>query len=45
VYPIALTTKASNPNAAPFYAYLRGAKATAGFEALGFIVLNQSSTN
>jgi molybdate transport system substrate-binding protein len=45
VYPIALTTKASNPDAAAFYAYLRGAKATAGFKALGFTVLNQSSTN
>src|SRR5262244_1528345 len=41
VYPIALTTKASNPDAAAFYAYLRGAKARAGFEALGFTVLNQ----
>jgi molybdate transport system substrate-binding protein len=45
VYPIALTTKASNPDAAAFYAYLRGTKATAEFEALGFTVLNQSSTN
>jgi molybdate transport system substrate-binding protein len=44
VYPIALTTKASNP-AAAFYAYLRGAKATARFEALGFVVLNRSSIN
>jgi hypothetical protein len=43
VYPIALTTKASNPDAAAFY--LRGAKATAEFGALGFTVLNQSSTN
>jgi len=45
VYPIALTTKASNPDAAAFYGYLRGAKATAVFEALGFTFLNQSSTN
>jgi len=45
VYPIALTSKASNPDAAAFYAYLRGAKATAEFKALGFVVLNQSSTN
>ena len=45
VYPMALTTNASNPDAAAFYAYLRGAKATAGFEAQGFTVLNQSSTN
>jgi molybdate transport system substrate-binding protein len=45
VYPIALTTKASNPHATAFYAYLRGAKATAEFKALGFVVLNQSSTN
>jgi molybdate transport system substrate-binding protein len=45
VYPIALTTKASNPDAAAFYAYLRGAKATAEFKALGFVVLNQISTN
>jgi len=45
IYPIALTTKASNPDAVAFHAYLRGAKATAEFEALGFTVLNQSSTN
>ena len=45
IYPVALTTKASNPDAAAFYAYLRGAKATAEFEALGFTVLKQSSTN
>jgi molybdate transport system substrate-binding protein len=45
VYPMALTTKASNPDAAAFYAYLRDAKATAGFEAQGFTVLNQRSTN
>ena len=45
VYPIALTSKASNPDAAAFYAYLRGAKATVEFKALGFVVLNQSSTN
>ena len=45
VYPIALTTKASNPDATTFYAYLRGATATREFKALGFAVLNQSSTN
>ena len=45
VYPIALTSKASNPDATAFYAYLRGAKAAAEFKALGFVVLNQSSTN
>jgi molybdate transport system substrate-binding protein len=45
VYPIALTAKASNPDAAAFYAYLRSAKATAGFEALGFTVLNKNSPN
>jgi Bacterial extracellular solute-binding protein len=41
IYPIALTTKASNPDAAAFHAYLRGSKAKAEFEALGFTVLNQ----
>jgi molybdate transport system substrate-binding protein len=45
VYPIALTTKASNPDAAAFYAYLRGAKATEVFQAQGFTVHNQRSTN
>src|SRR5215472_10922122 len=45
VYPIALTSKASSPDATAFYAYLRGAKAAAEFKALGFVVLNQSSTN
>jgi molybdate transport system substrate-binding protein len=45
VYPIALTTKASNPDAAAFYAYLRGAKAAMEFEAQGFTVVNKSSTN
>ena len=45
VYPMALTTKASNPDAAAFYAYLRSSKATAEFEAQGFTVLNQGSTN
>jgi molybdate transport system substrate-binding protein len=45
VYPIALTTKATNPDAATFYAYLRSVKATAGFEALGFAVLNKNSPN
>src|SRR5215510_8864369 len=39
IYPMALTTKANNPDAAAFHAYLRGAKATAEFEALGFTVL------
>ena len=39
IYPMALTTKAGNPEAAAFHAYLRGAKATAEFEALGFTVL------
>ncbi len=38
IYPMALTTKASNPDAAAFHAYLRGTKATAAFEALGFTV-------
>jgi molybdate transport system substrate-binding protein len=42
IYPIALTTKASNPEAEAFHAYLRGAKAKTGFEAQGFTVLNQS---
>src|SRR5262245_29961516 len=45
IYPIALTTKASNPDAAAFHAYLRDAKATAVFEALGFTVLNQSTAH
>jgi molybdate transport system substrate-binding protein len=45
VYPIALTTKASNPDVAAFYSYLRSAKAMVGFEALGFTVLNQNSPN
>ena len=42
IYPVALTTKASDPDAAAFHAYLRGAKAKAGFEAQGFTVLNPS---
>ena len=45
IYPIALTTKASNPDAAAFHAYLSGAKATARFEALGFRVLNQCTAD
>src|SRR5262245_35166209 len=43
IYPAALTTKASNPDAAAFHAYLRSVKATAVFEAQGFTVLNQST--
>jgi len=45
IYPMALTAKASNPDAAAFHAYLRGAKAAAEFEALGFTVLNQTTAN
>jgi molybdate transport system substrate-binding protein len=45
IYPIALTTKASNPEAEAFHAYLRGAKAKTGFEAQGFTVLNQSTAD
>jgi molybdate transport system substrate-binding protein len=45
VYPIALTTKASNPDAAAIYAYLGGAKVTAEFKALGFTVLNKNLPN
>src|SRR5262249_49317405 len=33
IYPVALTTKASNPDAAAFHAYIRSAKAAAVFEA------------
>lgn len=44
IYPMALTAK-SSPDAAIFYAYLRGGKATAEFEAFGFTALNQSSVN
>ena len=42
VYPVALTTKASDPDAAAFHAYLGGVKAKARFEAQGFTVLNPS---
>jgi molybdate transport system substrate-binding protein len=45
VYPIALTTKATNPDAAAFLSYLRGLRARALFEAQGFAVLNQGTTN
>ena len=45
IYPIALTTKASNPEAAVFHGYLRSAKTTAIFEALGFTVFSQSTGN
>jgi molybdate transport system substrate-binding protein len=44
IYPVALTTKAG-PDAAAFLAYVRGAKAKPLFEAQGFTVINQGSTN
>jgi molybdate transport system substrate-binding protein len=44
IYPIALTTKASN-DASAFLAYLRGAKAQPLLEGQGFTVLNQPATN
>ena len=39
VYPIALTTNATNPDAAAFLAYIKSGKAKPLFEALGFTVL------
>jgi molybdate transport system substrate-binding protein len=45
IYPVALTTKASSPHAEAFHTYLRGVKARAEFEAVGFIVLNSSAAN
>jgi molybdate transport system substrate-binding protein len=44
IYPVALTTKAG-PDAAAFLAHIRGAKARPLFEAQGFTVIDQKSTN
>jgi molybdate transport system substrate-binding protein len=41
VYPVALTKDGTNPDAAPFLAYLRGPEAKAEFEKQGFTVLNR----
>ncbi|RKE85891.1 molybdate ABC transporter substrate-binding protein [Rhizobium sp. AG855] len=43
VYPAALTTDGSNPEAAAFLAYLQGAKAHAIFTAAGFTVLAKTN--
>jgi molybdate transport system substrate-binding protein len=45
VYPIALTAKATNPDAAAFLAYLNGPEARPVFETQGFTVLSRTPTN
>jgi molybdate transport system substrate-binding protein len=44
VYPVALTNKAG-PDAAAFLAYIRGGRSRQLFEAQGFAVIDQKSTN
>jgi molybdate transport system substrate-binding protein len=39
IYPVALTTNATNPDAAAFLAYIRSDRARSLFEAQGFIML------
>ena len=44
IYPIALTNKAG-PDAAAFLAFIRGTESKPLFEAQGFTVIDQKSTN
>jgi molybdate transport system substrate-binding protein len=45
VYPVAITQASTNPDAAAFFAYLRGPAAKAAFERQGFSVPNQPVTD
>lgn len=45
VYPMALTTKATRPDAKSFLGFLRGPKAKTLFEAQGFMFINQPVAN
>jgi molybdate transport system substrate-binding protein len=44
IYPVALTAKATHPDAAAFLAYIKSAKAKPLFDAQGFTVLNPGQT-
>jgi molybdate transport system substrate-binding protein len=44
IYPVALTTSATNPDAAAFLAYIKSGKAKPTFEAQGFTVLGPSQS-
>src|SRR3954451_10839510 len=44
LYPVAITTDSTSPDAAGFLAYLRGATARAAFERQGFTVLNRPAS-
>ena len=44
IYPMAITTDSTSPDAPGFLAYLRGATARAAFERQGFTVLNRPAS-